>query len=161
MLYQIEDEQSSFNIVHKLMQENLWTEEYTRRVMMEYKRFVFLAMYAGHQVTPSIDVDIVWHAHILYTKDYFDEFCGKVLNGYVLHHGPSKGGKAEANKYTDLYKETLRSYIRLFQINFPEDIWPPSIVRFNTRLVTIDTSKWIIIKINAYPKLTRLIRKFL
>ncbi|MEK6230809.1 MAG: hypothetical protein N2A42_03075 [Luteolibacter sp.] len=35
--------------------------------MTEYKRFVALAMLAGHPVTPSEEVDQAWHLHLVYT----------------------------------------------------------------------------------------------
>ena len=63
---------------------------YAYRVIQEYKKFVFLAMVADHIVSPSTNVDRAWHLHLLYTRSYWDEFCGKVLKK-PLHHTPSSG----------------------------------------------------------------------
>ena len=48
----------------RLARENGWTVRHSRRVLLEYKRFLFLAMTAGHSVTPSEDVDQAWHLHL-------------------------------------------------------------------------------------------------
>ena len=45
----------------RLARDNGWSRAYAVRAIEEYKRFVFLAMAAGHPVTPSDEVDQVWH----------------------------------------------------------------------------------------------------
>ncbi len=45
----------------RLARENCWDEGFTRRVIEEYRKFAFLAMAAGHPVTPSDQVDQAWH----------------------------------------------------------------------------------------------------
>jgi len=52
----------------RLARENGWCRAYTQRVIVEYKRFVYLAMTAGHVVTPSEEVDHAWHMHLTYTR---------------------------------------------------------------------------------------------
>ncbi|MGF2075510.1 glycine-rich domain-containing protein, partial [Enterococcus casseliflavus] len=89
----------------RLARENGWKLEFTRRVVAEYKRFIFLAIVAGHAVTPSQQVDQAWHLHLLYTRSYWDDFCGQVL-GLRIHHGPTQGGSAEQAKYRDWYDRT-------------------------------------------------------
>ena len=106
-----------------------WTDAYARRVIDEYKRFCYLAVRAGHEVTPSDQVDQVWHLHLSYSRNYWDEFCPKVLE-CDLHHGPTKGGAAEAKKYFDWYRDTLESYERISGEQPPEDIWPSPCSRF-------------------------------
>lgn len=54
----------------RLARDNGWTIEYTHRVIDEYKKFIFLAVVAEHPVTPSDQVDQVWHLHLLYTRSY-------------------------------------------------------------------------------------------
>src|SRR3712207_2625356 len=78
----------------RLARDNGWTIEYTQRVIDEYKKFIFLAVVAEHPVTPSDQVDQVWHLHLLYTRSYWEEFCPKVLQ-MPLHHGPTQGGSRE------------------------------------------------------------------
>jgi hypothetical protein len=127
--FDLDDKDSSFTFSARLARENGWNKAYTKRAISEYKRFVFLAMSAGHPVTPSVDVDQVWHLHLTYTSSYWEDLCGKILLR-PLHHGPTKGGKAEAAKFTDWYNRTLSSYEHFFAESPPEDIWPPSAIRF-------------------------------
>lgn len=74
----------------RLARDNGWTIEYSQRVIDEYKKFIFLAIVAGHPVTPSDQVDQVWHLHLLYTRSYWEDFCLNVLPTQ-LHHSPTQG----------------------------------------------------------------------
>jgi hypothetical protein len=117
----------------RLARENAWSPVFAARVIDEYKRFVFLAMVAGHPVTPSDQVDQVWHLHLTYTRSYWERLCGEVLQR-PLHHGPRQGGPEEASKFEDWYRNTLESYQRLFEKPPPADIWPESSLRFGDDL---------------------------
>ena len=95
--YSPDDAESSFTFTQRLARENSWTVEYTRQVVDEYKKFMFLAVAAGHPVTPSEQVDQAWHLHLVYTRSYWHGFCGQVL-GKQVHHGPTKGGSSEQDR---------------------------------------------------------------
>ena len=107
----------------RLARENGWNAAFTARVIEEYKRFCFLAMTAGHEVTPSDQVDQVWHLHLTYSRDYWQRFCPQVL-GRDLHHGPTAGGRAEADRFHEQYARTLHAYEQSFGAPAPADIWP-------------------------------------
>lgn len=129
--------------------ENAWTLGYTRRVIAEYRRFIFLAMRAAHVVCPSEDVDQIWHMHLTYTRSYWDELCKEVLQS-PLHHGPTKGGTQEREKYYHLYEKTKSSYEQWFGDAPPPDIWPAADIRFGEDLqhVRVNTQhNWIIPKL--------------
>ncbi len=113
----------------RLARDNGWGEDFSQRVIDEYKRFVYLAATAGHPVTPSDEVDQAWHLHLAYTSHYWDEMCGEIL-GQPLHHGPTQGGKDESAKYRDWYVRTLESYEAAFGEKPPADVWPPPERRF-------------------------------
>jgi hypothetical protein len=113
----------------RLARENGWTRPFAARVVEEYRRFVYLAMTAGHPVSPSDEVDEVWHLHLTYTRSYWEEMCGRVL-GRPLHHEPTKGGQAEGSKFVDWYTRTLDSYSCAFGHAPPPDVWPPPAERF-------------------------------
>lgn len=138
---------------HRLARDNGWPTAFAQRVVLEYKRFVYLAATCGHPVTPSDEVDQAWHLHLVYTRSYWDELCGQVL-GFALHHGPTKGGAAEGHKFQDWYAATLRSYAAAFGSAPPADIWPPAAVRFGEaphfRRVNL-RGKWLLPK----PRLPR------
>jgi hypothetical protein len=131
----------------RLARDQGWDRGFARRVTGEYKRFLWLAMRAGHPVTPSREVDEAWHLHLCYTRSYWDDLCGKVL-GKPLHHGPTEGGPAEDAKFADWYGRTLESYRHHFGEEPPADIWPPAARRFapeNRR--TVDPREhWIVPK---------------
>ncbi len=117
----------------RLARENGWSMARARRVVAEYQRFLFLAMVAGHPVTPSEAVDQVWHLHLVYTRSYWDSLCRDIL-GRPLHHGPTRGGSEEAARFDRQYRDTLASYERVFAEPVPPDIWPPPAVRFGADL---------------------------
>jgi hypothetical protein len=56
----------------RLARDNGWSSGYAQRVIEEYKKFAFLAVAAGHPVTPSDQVDQVWHLHLTYTRSYWE-----------------------------------------------------------------------------------------
>lgn len=123
MGFEMDDPASSLPFTRRLARENRWEIAYAVRVVREYKRFAYLAMRAGHPVTPSVAIDQAWHLHLLYTRSYWDEFCGGVL-GQALHHGPTRGGQAEGTRYREQYSKTLESYAKHFGDPPPGDIWP-------------------------------------
>ncbi|MCR9245258.1 MAG: hypothetical protein NXI31_09515 [bacterium] len=142
--FEIADPRAALPFTHRLARENGWSPEFGVRVVAEYKRFVFLAMAAGHPVTPSDEVDQAWHLHLAYTRSYWDELCGEVL-GRPLHHGPTAGGRAEDEKYHDWYSRTLASYERLFGELPPRDVWPLPDQRFAGRFQRVDRSAHFVV----------------
>lgn len=134
------------DFTRRLARENGWQLAHAVRAIDEYRRFVWLAMRAGHPVTPSPAVDEVWHLHLCYTRSYWDELCGRVL-GRPLHHDPTRGGAAEGAKFVDWYTRTLASYRRHFG-EPPRDLWPPPDERFRGGLARkVDAARhWIVRK---------------
>jgi len=126
--YAFDDPDHQLNFTKRLARENDWSEEYASRTIDEYRRFCWLAAHAGHPVTPSDAVDQVWHLHLTYSRDYWERFCPDVL-GISFHHGPTKGGPAEGEKYAVWYGKTLLSYQEAFG-DRPIDVWPAPIKRF-------------------------------
>lgn len=137
----------------RLARENHWTADYTARVMGEYRRFLYLTARSGHAVTPSDPVDQAWHLHLVYTRNYWDVLCAKVL-GFPLHHGPTRGGEQEADKYTDWYQRTLNAYAEHFATAPPADVWPATEDRFKGEPVRVDpATHWIIHKSHLIARL--------
>lgn len=135
----------ALSFTHRLARENGWRLAFANRVVTEYKRFAFLAMTAGHPVTPSDEVDQAWHLHLTYTNSYWKIFCGEVL-GRPLHHNPTKGGAVEGDKFDDWYAKTLASYEHFFGHPPPADIWPEAATRFGDApyFVRINTRRtWV------------------
>lgn len=155
--FSLDNPDASLSFSKRLARDNAWTAQYSQRVIEEYKKFVFLAVVAGHPVTPSDQVDQVWHLHLLYTHSYWGEFCPNVLQ-MPLHHGPTRGGKREHDKFNDWYSKTLASYESFFGQTPPADIWPPAHIRFgrDVHFVRVNTQQtWLIPKLRPVllPKL--------
>ena len=140
----------------RLARDNNWSVNFAKRAIEEYKKFVFLAMTAGHPVTPSDEVDQVWHLHLLYTRSYWEDF-NRIL-GRPLHHGPTLGGADEGRKFHTWYENTLCSYSKVFAVAPPVDIWPEPRRRFGNvahfRRINVRTH-WLISR-PRLPRFTRL-----
>ena len=106
--FAIDDGTPDLSFEARLARENGWSTDFAGRVVAEYRRFVCLAMTAGHTVVPSEQVDQAWHLHLTYTRSYWERMCGDLL-GRPLHHGPTRGGTQEAAKFHDWYGRTLDS----------------------------------------------------
>src|SRR5919199_1085621 len=146
--FSLDDPDSDLSFSKRLARDNAWSAEYTQRVIDEYKKFAFLAVVAGHPVTPSDQVDQAWHLHLIYTHSYWGEFCPNVLQT-PLHHGPTRGGRKEHHKFNDWYSKTLESYERFFRQAPPADIWPSPHLRFDRDLhfVRVNTQQnWVLPK---------------
>lgn len=119
--FQLDDSLAPFPFSMKLAWEYQWSENYTYRVIEEYKKFMFLAAIAEQEVSPPTAIDRVWHLHLLYTRSYWDEFCQKIIQK-DLHHFPGLGGVEAGLKYYQQYCQTLELYRSCFG-DPPPDIW--------------------------------------
>ena len=128
--YNIDDIDSELSFSKRLARDNNWSYKYTRRVIVEYKKFIFLVVHMKKSLTPSDEVDQVWHLHMLYTEEYWDKFCGTIVET-KLHHHPTRGGNKEREKFYDWYTSTLDNYRSIFGNAPPDDIWPNLYDRFN------------------------------
>lgn len=137
---------AALTFADRLARENRWSGEYAGRVVVEYKRFCYLACVAGHAVTPSDQIDQAWHLHLTYSSDYWDGFCRGVL-GRPFHHGPTEGGEVERGRFYRQYAETLASYEDAFGEVPPEDIWSPASKRFGVhpQAFRVHTDRWLVV----------------
>jgi len=127
--YEIGPTGAALSFTARLARENRWTESYAARVILEYKRFCYLAVTQAQDAIPSQAVDQVWHLHLTYSRDYWDEFCTRIL-GKQLHHVPTKGDAAEKQRHIEHYASTLLAYETVFDEPPPFDIWPDTERRF-------------------------------
>lgn len=136
-----------------LVRKFRWTREYAECAVEEYRRFCFLAACSGHAVSPSAEVDEVWHLHLQYTRDYWERFCPQVL-GMALHHEPGGRSTAQDRRFREQYAQTLASY----QVCFgppPEAFWPGTVRRFDAapRFRAFDTECVIVLRRPRLPRL--------
>lgn len=151
--FELDNPVARFSFSDRLAAENQWTLEYALRVIEEYKKFMFLICISGQHLTPSDQVDQVWHLHLLYTQSYWIEFCEETIQRKI-HHGPTKGGKSEHTKFENWYTKTLEMYLQTFSTHAPSDIWPEKKIRFTEiHFARINTRKhWIIPKPSLFKK---------
>ena len=122
---------AAFPFSARLARDNAWSPGFAAKAIGEYRKFCFLAVHAGHPVTPSDEVDQVWHLHLTYSRHYWETLCRDALER-PLHHGPTQGGTAEDRKFHDWYEATVASYRRYFG-EPPHDVWPAVRERFHER----------------------------
>jgi len=131
----------------RLAREQGWTRAQAAAAIEEYRRFCFLAVTEAEVMCPSHQVDMVWHLHMTYTRDYWTRWCGEVLQT-PLHHEPSRGGREQLAHHRELYAQTLARY----EVGFgapPPAWWPGTLQRFDRpgRYRAVDTARfWLLPK---------------
>lgn len=130
MSFELDDSNSSFTFSDRLARENDWSLEYSIRAIHEYKRFIYLIIISKEPLTPSDEIDQVWHLHLLYTQSYWKDMCRDLLKTEI-HHGPTKGIE-ERDGFKDAYQNTLSLYKKVFDEEAPKDIWPDGTKRFSS-----------------------------
>lgn len=149
--FEIDDLDSSFSFSDRLARENSWSMEYCLRIILEYKKFMYLICVSKSPLTPSDEIDQVWHLHLLYTQSYWIDFCGDVLKTQI-HHGPTKGA-SEQETFKDQYQNTLDLYKITFAKNPPSDIWPETSKRFKAiHFSRVNRQKYWVIPKLKFPK---------
>lgn len=140
------------SFARKLAREHGWSQTYADGAIREYKRFCFLAMVAGHAVSPSDAVDEVWHQHLTYSRDYWQRYCPDVL-GSNLHHEPARGGRDSLRLHYGQYAETLASYQHWFGPP-PEAYWPSALVQTASpaRFRRVDLARSWLLPRPAWPR---------
>jgi hypothetical protein len=128
--FSLDNPEASFSFTDRLARENGWSIEFSKRVVDEYKKFIYMSVVSGKSLTPSDEVDQAWHLHLVYSYSYWVEMCENTLGGFRLHHGPTKGGMTEKKRYDDQYSQTLEFYRNEFGYDAPRDVWPSHDVRF-------------------------------
>lgn len=108
-----------------LGQQTGWPLPLLNQVLEEYRKFLFLALRAGHPVTPPAMIEKVWALHMQMAKNYWEQ-----LAGLISDPPRSEGlGPKTAASMAEQYQQTLASYARIFGMTPPGDIWskePPA-----------------------------------
>ncbi|HEY4194963.1 MAG TPA: hypothetical protein VGM63_05480 [Mucilaginibacter sp.] len=69
----------------------VWEAERTEDAIANYRLFLLFTQLFGAPVSPTKDVDEIWHSHILHSNKYFLD-CDKMFGKY-LHHLPNPIGR--------------------------------------------------------------------
>lgn len=133
------------NFTQRLARDYGWSLSEARAAIEEYRRFCFLAVVSETPVTPSEEIDAVWHHHLIYSRDYWSVWCSEVLK-MPLHHDPTPGGPDAQILYRRQYAQTLVLYETYFGAS-GADMWPASHIRFgNSRFRMIDRRRWFAVR---------------
>lgn len=136
---------------NRLVKTFNWTAGYTERVMMEYRKFLFLCATSKCRIVPSWPVAMVWETHI-----HFYPLSWKMLSENLIRKKLAIS-TIDDDSWQDLckpYELTRDAYIDIFVELPPADIWPESENWFNediqwalnvskSRTLTISV-KWVI-----------------
>ncbi|SDH01151.1 glycine-rich domain-containing protein [Pseudomonas abietaniphila] len=77
----------------------VWSETEAEIAIQYYKNFLYLNKKYLHQfsiIPPMLEVDEIWHHHILDTRQYFKD-CHSIF-GYYFHHYPYFGTRGTPDK---------------------------------------------------------------
>lgn len=120
--FRLDDPKAILPFSRKLALKQNWDYDYTLQAIEEYKKFIFLCCISPHGAAPSKIIDEVWHLHLIYTQNYWEEFCDKTLQR-KLHHHPSTGGPEQKEKHINWEKDTLHNYRSIFLTAPPPEFW--------------------------------------
>ncbi len=107
----------------RLARDSGWSAGFADRAIDEYRKFLFLCGVSCASLSPSKAIDEVWHLHLLYTKSYWHDLCGTVLER-ELHHVPGDDSEAQKPLLKNQYEHTLELYHNWFGEEAPADLWP-------------------------------------
>ena len=117
--YDLDAPISEYGFSIRLAKENYWTINFTKKAILEYKKFMYLAATSDLMVSPSEIVDVVWHQHLIFTQSYTD-FCAVL--GKNIQHVPSTHNKVDFEKFKQAKERTKKYYAANFGEQ-PKEIW--------------------------------------
>ena len=96
-----------FEQLQKLFLKATADVNHLEALMVEYLRFIYLKILRpGNTYQPCEEVDAMWHAHILCTKQYH-EFCNRCNRGAYIH-------TPDRHTSFQTYRNTLKAYSKEF-----------------------------------------------
>lgn len=101
-----------------------WSEKRVDEVEAEYRRFLALADEGnGRPTSPSRNIDVFWHQHILDTEKYYNDMM--LVFGHMMHHFPYLGSRSEEDQELlyEAYRDTRKRYLDKFGELPREDVW--------------------------------------
>jgi hypothetical protein len=100
-----------------LRKDGDWTDASARRIVEEYRKFLYLKALDGGVLTPPMAIDAAWHLHLGFPAEYA-AFCTEGLGRDLVHHeGLTRRQRLAA------YRRLLELYDAQFEFR-PSDIWP-------------------------------------
>ncbi len=101
----------------RVIKEQGWDVKRAKEAEKWYKRFLRLhKLYPRVAIVPTLDIDEMWHNHILFTRKYHED-CQRIF-GHYFHHSPS-GDEAPNHEFA----ETMKLYMQQFG-EVPQEVCP-------------------------------------
>lgn len=110
---------STMSFEARLEKEHDLTTDSARRLVVEYRRYLYLKAVHGGVLTPSKRVDQAWHLHMETPGLDWDRYCEARFGMRIEHFTGLSAKHVEAN-----YVRTLDVYRQEFGQEPPRDIWP-------------------------------------
>ena len=145
--YTPDESGAAYPFTKRLARDNAWTLAYAERVVTEYKRFAFLAMVAGHPVTPSDQVDQAAFAHALHYLLLGDFLWQRARE--TASSSTDERRQSGARQIPRLVRPDKGKLFRVFWEHPPSDIWPDSEKRFgeDVHYIRVNTKRnWVLPK---------------
>lgn len=110
-------------IAYKLMHPEEgkgWTKKQTTRALLRYMMFLFLLhLYPNQNIIPTVEIDRVWHHHILDTQKYAED-C-QMLFGRFIHHFPYAGLENDTSNWQASFDNTQKLFKQYFGVQILAD----------------------------------------
>ncbi|MFJ3496844.1 glycine-rich domain-containing protein [Streptomyces sp. NPDC086091] len=107
-----------------MVREDHWpeiTDDQGIRGVEQLAAFLAVAATTSARVTPSLRVDLFWHAFVLHTRAYAD-FCD-ALGGGFIHHVPDRGGVPDPGAGREAMRRTA-GLLRTAGHRIDPEFWP-------------------------------------
>lgn len=120
------------NIKKQCIKQYNWSDNYVDNVIFEYIRFLNLRN-LDEKLSPSDDIDKVWHTHILNTKLYY-EYCQTNFNKFI-HHDLNDADDQQARKIR--LDNSIKKYNEIYgPIKYP-DVWEKIIMNSDNKKIYV------------------------
>ncbi|MGV9311286.1 glycine-rich domain-containing protein [Streptomyces sp. NPDC003691] len=106
-----------------LVRDDYWpglTDELGERGVEQLAAFLSTTATVAHRMTPSLRVDLFWHAFVLHTKPYAD-FCASLGAGFI-HHVPDRGGHGSGKGRAAMAR--TEAAVRAAGYTIDPEFWP-------------------------------------
>lgn len=106
----------------RLIKAEKWLKEDAIESVRRYKKFLYLILkHPNVTFVPDEDIDEVWHAHILHTKQYHRD-CLNIF-GRFIHHRPvlSTDTDQDRKQMVDNFELTSSLYFDEFNEFYPKN----------------------------------------
>jgi hypothetical protein len=103
-----------------------WSDDYANLVFVEYERFLLLRL-TNENLSPSEDIDKLWHTHILCSKHY-ETYCQEKFNKFIHHDAIDSIESDDKTPRINRITNTLIEYKKQFG-NYNEIVWSTETIK--------------------------------